>query len=194
MHVEPGQRAPRAADHVEGPPAPRPARPDVSSAPAQRLGAACARRRHRLADPKHAEAAARCCAWTAPPLTSTSSRLPPPRSPTMPVGVGNGREHALAGQPAFLLAGMTSASKPIARTSSRKSSPLRGVAHRGGGDDPEFARPPSGRSAAGSGAAPPAPAPALLAGQPPGLAEPRAEPGHHLLVEDRSTATRGAPA
>ena len=86
-HVEPGQRAPAAADQVEGPPAAG----ALEAGAGDRLGDLLGER----ASPFSASASRRSTPSgsealrpTLPPATSTSSRLPPPRSPTMPSASG----------------------------------------------------------------------------------------------------------
>ena len=135
-HVEPRQRAPAAADHVEGPARggacrSRRRRPPCAIFLAKR--ASPLRRRARRGGARRA--AARRAAPTLPPATSTSSRLPPPRSPTMPSASGMAEMHALPGQLALLLAGQDARIEAERADPGEEGRAVRGLAHRGGGDD-----------------------------------------------------------
>ena len=122
-HVDPGERAPRAADHVERPPAPASRQPallqrrrKMSRARSLAVGIASTRSTPSGSEIAVTHRAAR---------TSASSRLPPPRSPTMPSAPGIADMHAFAGEPRFLLAAQDFAVEADAPRSADELRPLR---------------------------------------------------------------------
>ena len=158
-HFEPGQRAPAAADHVEGP---------------ARRRAFEARAGHRLGDlarerglaflgerveAQHAErqrgAAPDPAARDLDQLEAAAAEIADD-----PVRVGNGGEHALPRPLPFLLAREDARLEAELAHAGEEGGAVRGLAHRGGGDDAGADHASSAGPAGGSGRARRAPAPA----------------------------------
>ena len=108
-----------------------------------------------------------------------------------PVGVGKAGEDALPRQPPFLLAGDDLRLEAERPDLVEKGVAVAGVAHRGGGEDPDVAHLHLADQQAEAAQGGERPGPRPLA-EHAGLAQPLAEAGEHLFVEDDRGRARSA--
>ncbi len=104
-HVQPGQRAPGAADGVEARASRRRPAPSTSRAPRRRSSRPSSSTSRRLLQAAGRPAGRSRRRRSALPWMSTTSRLPPPRSPATPSGLWKPETTPSARQPRLLAAG-----------------------------------------------------------------------------------------